>query len=74
MVHGGDRIRVWVEILGSTPRGDGELVRMQITIEVEGKPKPAIIAEWLLITFSGPSALARQAKVGANAEGASLPQ
>jgi acyl dehydratase len=68
VVHGGDRIRVWVEVIDTTPRGEGQLVRMKVTIEVEGREKPAIIAEWLLITFAQSEELARQAKVGAAAE------
>ena len=67
VVHGGDRIRVLAEVVEATPRGEGHVVRTKITVEVEGRTKPAIIAEWLMIVFEESEELARQAKVGANA-------
>lgn len=66
VVHGGDRIRAVAEVVEVSPRGDGHIVRTKVTVEVAGKSKPAIIAEWLLIVFDQSEALARQAKVGAN--------
>jgi len=51
-----------------TPRGEGHVVRTRATVEIEGKSKPAIVAEWLLIVFGQSENLARQAKVGAEAD------
>lgn len=67
VVHGGDRIRASAEVVDVTPRGEGHVVRIRNTVEVEGKAKPAIIAEWLIIVFDKPDGLARQANVGAAA-------
>ena len=63
VVHGGDRIRAFAEVAEVTPRGEGHVVRTKVTVEVEGKAKPAIVAEWLLIVFEQSGELARQAKV-----------
>lgn len=68
VTHGGDRIRASGEVIDVTPRGEGHVVRTKITVEIEGKAKPAIIAEWLIIVFEESENLARQAKVGANAD------
>ena len=63
VVHGGDRIRLWVKILGAEPRGAGVLFRKEYTIEVEGRDKPAIVADWLWMVFPEADALAAQAGV-----------
>lgn len=68
VVQGGDRIRALAEVIEVTPRGEGHVVRTRATVEIEGKSKPAIVAEWLLIVFGQTENLARQAKVGAEAD------
>jgi acyl dehydratase len=64
VVHGGDRVRLRLINRGLEPRGEGQLLRMEYIIEIEGKQKPAIVADWLFIVFPQPSALASQAKLG----------
>lgn len=61
VVHGGDRVRLRLEVLGLEPRGVGELLRMQYTMEVENAAKPAVVAHWVFMLFPVVSALARQA-------------
>jgi acyl dehydratase len=61
VVHGGDRVRLWLKILDITPRGEGQLLRMEYSMEIEGKAKPAVVADWLFILFPQADALARQA-------------
>ncbi|MBY8824309.1 MaoC family dehydratase [Sphingomonas colocasiae] len=63
VVHGGDRIRLWLKVLEVVPRGAGVILRMEYSIEVEGKAKPAIVADWLFILFPRAEKLAAQAKL-----------
>jgi len=61
VVHGGDRVRLWLKILDIAPRGEGQLLRMEYSMEIEGKDKPAVVADWLFLLFPQADALARQA-------------
>jgi len=61
VVHGGDRVRLRLRIMSLEPRGEGQLLCMEYTIEVEGKSKPAIVADWLFLLFPQEGALVRQA-------------
>ncbi|MGE0828197.1 MAG: MaoC family dehydratase [Hyphomonadaceae bacterium] len=64
VVHGGDRIRMSTQVISMEPRGEGVLYRSRNTIEVEGRDKPAVVADWLLLVFpKGETALAKQAKL-----------
>ena len=65
VVHGGDRVRLWLKVLEVVPRGAGSMLRMEYTIDVEGRDKPAIVADWLFLLFPHRDALAGQAKIGA---------
>ena len=57
----GERIRNRSKLLGITERGDGRfLVKTENTVEIEGKEKPAMVAEWLFMlvyptSVAGPS-------------------
>lgn len=51
-VRTGSRIRAHHRLLGIEPRGGGRyLTRTEVTIEIEGDDKPALIAEWLGMQF-----------------------
>jgi acyl dehydratase len=53
-VRSGSRIRGRFVLRDVVERGPGQwLVTMTATVEVEGQPKPAIIAEWLSLQFVG---------------------
>ena len=53
-VRSGSRIRGRFVLRDVAERGPGQwLVTMTATVEVEGQPKPAIIAEWLGLQFVG---------------------
>ncbi|MBB3872670.1 MaoC family dehydratase [Brevundimonas mediterranea] len=47
-VRAGSRIRGWFRLLSAEDRGAGRwLLKHEITVEIEGEDKPALIAEWL---------------------------
>lgn len=53
-VRTGSRIRAHHRLLGLEARGGGRyLTRTEVTIEIEGDDKPALIAEWLGMQFCG---------------------
>ncbi len=46
------RVRGRFVFLGAEPREDGSfLSRMEVTVEIEGVDKPALVAEWLGLVF-----------------------
>lgn len=61
VVHGGDRVRLSLKILGVEPRGQGVLLRMEYRMDIEGRDKPAVVADWTFMLFPSPEALSRQA-------------
>ncbi|WP_435747380.1 hypothetical protein [Microbacterium sp. PMB16] len=44
-----DRLRARGAISSMTPRGDGQLVTYELRLEVDGREKPALTAEWLVL-------------------------
>ena len=47
-VRTGKRVRAHHKLLGLEDKGGGRwLTRTEVTIEIEGEDKPALIAEWL---------------------------
>ena len=53
-VPAGSRVRAHFVIGAATAKSDRELViRYDVSVEIEGKPKPALAAEWLTIAFFG---------------------
>ena len=55
-VKAGSRVRNRVVLLGSEAKGEGRaLIRVQNTIEIEGEPKPALIAESLALLMTAPA-------------------
>lgn len=53
-VPAGSRVRAHFVVGAATAKSDRELViRYDVTVEIEGKPKPALAAEWLTIAFFG---------------------
>lgn len=63
VIHAGDRVRLWLKIRDVAPRGEGVILRMEYRIEVEGRDKPAIVADWLFILFPRAETLAKQAGI-----------
>ncbi len=46
----GSRIRNHLRAVDVRPKGDGRfVVKLENRVEVEGKPKPAMVAEWLIM-------------------------
>lgn len=53
-VRTGSRVRAHHRLLGLEARGGGRYVtRTEVTIEIEGEDKPALIAEWLGMQVCG---------------------
>lgn len=48
-----DKIRVAGSIAEVTPRGEDSLVLLRCTIEVEGRDKPGMVAEWRVLWTVG---------------------
>ena len=49
----GSRVRSRIKLLSVSPRGEGRyLYKTQHYLEVEGKEKPAMVAEWLVLYFT----------------------
>lgn len=46
-VSGGARIRSHFILADAKPRGEGWMVRLDVTVEIEGEDKPALTADWL---------------------------
>lgn len=49
----GQRVRVRSSLTAAEPRGDGILVTTDNVIDVEGRDKPAMVAEWLTLWYGG---------------------
>ena len=49
----GARVRVRATLLSVTPKGLGQLIKMQNIMEIEGETKPAMVAETLSLVFPG---------------------
>jgi acyl dehydratase len=52
-VNAGSRVCGHQSLLGVEERGDGVLLRFEVKIEIEGKARPACIAETLVLVFPG---------------------
>lgn len=50
-VKPGDRLRAHTTVLGAEPAGEGVEISYQLTVEIEGNPKPACVAEQLVRVF-----------------------
>ena len=46
-VAAGDRIRLRGEVVGNDRQSNGVMIRIRITVEVEGAAKPAMVADWM---------------------------
>lgn len=54
-VKSGQRVRAAVTPLSVLERGPGQyLIKSEITVEIDGEEKPALIAEWLALVFTQP--------------------
>jgi acyl dehydratase len=54
-VPAGSKIRGRFKIAGVTRKANQAVVRYGISIEIEGREKPVLAAEWLTIAFFGRS-------------------
>jgi acyl dehydratase len=53
-VRSGSRVRGSFVLMGLEERNPGEwLARYDVTIEIGGEPKPALVAEWMMLTVLG---------------------
>ncbi len=50
-VKPGNRLRARTTVLGAEPAGEGVEISYQLTVEIEGNPKPACVAEQLVRVF-----------------------
>ena len=50
-VKPGNRLRAHTTVLGAEPAGDGVEISYQLTVEIEGQPKPACVAEQLVRVY-----------------------
>lgn len=50
-VHVGDTIRSKFRIVSAEPRGEGYLVTMACELQVDGADKPALLAEWIVLSL-----------------------
>ncbi len=59
----GSRIRAHFVLKGRTKRPEGNLLRVEVTVEIEGQDRPALIAEWLTmwVTEAAPAETAENA-------------
>lgn len=46
-VSAGARIRTQFELVDAAPRGEGWMLRLAATVEIDGAEKPALTADWL---------------------------
>ncbi len=51
MVHVGKRVRLRQKLISAEPKSGGWLLRNEMTMELEGSDKPAMIAETLSLIF-----------------------
>ncbi len=49
------RLRVALVELEQQPRG-GTRLKLALTLEIEGKPRPALVADWISIAYTGDGA------------------
>lgn len=49
-VRSGARIRACFNLVSSQKKGGGTLATYAATMEIEGQPKPALAADWLILT------------------------
>ena len=48
----GSRIRAGFILKGRTQRPEGDLLRVEVTVEIERQDRPALIAEWLTMSVT----------------------
>lgn len=62
-VRAGDRMRVRGTVGTVEPRGDGYLLLIHCTVEIDGRAKPGFVADWRVLWAPAPSSPARQEPV-----------
>ena len=53
MVRVGKRVRMRQKLIGAEPKAGGMQLKNECTIEIEGEPKPACVAETISIVYGG---------------------
>ena len=53
MVRTGKRVRLSQKVLSVEPKSGGQMLKCECTIEIEGEPKPACVAETLALIHGG---------------------
>ena len=48
-VREGARVRGRFRLLALEPRDEGELMRIESVVDIEGEERPALVAEWLMV-------------------------
>ena len=52
-----DRLRLRVTLLElEEHRGGGTRLKLGLTLEIDGKPRPALVADWICIAYAGDAA------------------
>ena len=47
----GARIRGRFTLVGVEPKGEGQLLRIAATVEIEGAGRPALTGDWLFVAY-----------------------
>jgi acyl dehydratase len=50
-VPAGSRVRMHQKLVGCEPKAGGLMLTRACSVEIEGKPKPAVIAEWVSLVY-----------------------
>jgi acyl dehydratase len=48
----GRRVRARASLASAEPRGPGVMVKLDVTVEIEGSEKPALVCTWLTLRYA----------------------
>jgi acyl dehydratase len=48
----GRRVRAAATLASAEPRGEGVMVRIDVTVEIEGADKPALVCTWITLRYA----------------------
>ena len=49
----GSRVRAHGRLLRTEPKGPGTMAHLEVTVEIEGEDRPALVATWLTLRIPG---------------------
>jgi acyl dehydratase len=52
-VPAGSRVRMHQKLMSCEPKAGGLMLTRECTVEIEGKDRPAVVAEWLSLVYGG---------------------